>query len=87
MSTELLIALSVVEAVLLVVVLGLALILIERRLRRISRALGELASALQGVEGELVKLGPAVLQINTPLQAIVGALPGIAEKAEILARR
>ncbi|MGI8593022.1 MAG: hypothetical protein ACR2ML_01390 [Solirubrobacteraceae bacterium] len=87
MSTELLIALSVVEAVLLVVVLGLALFLIERRLRRISGVLSELGGALQGVEGHLGRLGPAVLKINSPLQAIVGALPGIAEKAGIVARR
>lgn len=87
MSTELLIALSAIEAVLLVVVLALALIAVERRLRRISGALTTLGSALGGVEGQLKRLGPAVLKINAPLEAIAGALPGIAEKAALVARR
>ena len=87
MSTELLIALSVVEAVLLVVVLAVALIVVERRLRRISGALTTLGSALGGVEEQLSGLGPAVLKINAPLEAITGALPGIAGKAAIVARR
>lgn len=87
MTTELLIALSVVEAVLLVVVLALALIAVERRLRRISEALTTLGSALGGVGGHLRGLGPAVLKINAPLEAIVRALPEIADKADVVARR
>ena len=87
MSTELLIILSVVEAVLLVVVLALALIRITQRLEEIAGGLTTLGSALAGSEQDLVLIGLAVPRINDPLSEIVAALPGIAEKAEAVAGR
>ena len=87
MSTELLIILSVVEAILLVVVLAIALVLIRRRLNTIAAGLATLGSALGGVEKDLVLIGLAVPRINQPLSEIIEVLPGIAEKAEAVARR
>lgn len=86
MSTELYILLSVVEAVLLVVVLALALIRIAQRLNEIAEGLQTLGSALGGVEKDLALIGVVAPAINGPLSDIVDALPGIAEKAETVAR-
>ena len=44
--------------------------------------------ALQGVESEHLRpLGPAVKAINAQFDVILGALPGIARKAAIVAER
>ena len=87
MSTGLYVLLSVVEAVLLVVVLALALIRIRQRLDEIATGLGTLGSALGGIEKDLGLIGVVAPKINGPLSVIVGALPGIAHKAEAVARR
>jgi hypothetical protein len=86
MSTDAYIALSVLEAVLLVAVLAVALIQVRRRLENIAGGLETLGGALASIERDHLSLiGPAVAKINDPLSAIVGALPGIAEKAETVA--
>ncbi len=86
MSTSLLIVLSVAEAVVLVVVLALALIEIRRRLTRIAEGLGTLGSALTTVESEHLRpLRPAVEAINAQFSTILGLLPGVADKAAIVA--
>jgi hypothetical protein len=88
MSTTALIVLSVVLAVVVVAVLALALIEIRRGLRRIAEGLGALDAALQGVEAEHLRpLGPAVRAINEQFDVILGALPGIARKAAVVAER
>ncbi len=87
MSTELFVILSVVEAVLLVVVLAIALIRIRQRLNAIAASIDTFGSGLGGIEKDLVLIGLAVPRINKPLTEIVAALPGIAEKAETVARR
>jgi hypothetical protein len=88
MSRTLLIVLSVAEAVVLVAVLGIALKRIQIRLTRIGEGLGTLGSALAGVEtGHLRPLGQCVRDINGKLEVILGALPGIAQKAAIVASR
>jgi hypothetical protein len=88
MSRTLLIVLSVAEAVVLVAVLGIALKRIQIRLTRIGEGLGTLGSALAGVEtGHLRPLGKCVRDINAKLEVILGALPGIAQKAAIVASR
>jgi hypothetical protein len=88
MSRTLLIVLSVAEAVVLVAVLGIALKRIQIRLTRIGEGLGTLGSALAGVEtGHLRPLGQCVRDINQKLEIILGALPGIAQKAAIVASR
>jgi hypothetical protein len=88
MSTDALIVLSVVLAVIVVAVLALALIEVRRGLMRISAGLAALNSALQGVESEHLRpLEPAVKAINAQFDIILGALPGIARKASIVAER
>ena len=86
MSTPLLIALSVAEAVLVIVVLALALIEIRRRLNRIAYGLDTLGSALETVESEHLRLlRPAVQSINDAFARIIGLMPGVAQKAAIVA--
>ena len=86
MSTSLLIVLSVAEAVLVIVVLALALIDIRRRLARIATGLGTLATALATVESEHLRpLRPAVENINNAFARIIGLMPGVADKAAIVA--
>lgn len=87
MSTEIYVLFSVLEGLLLVVILAFALIRIRHWLNTIAAGLGTLGSALGGIEKDLVLIGLAVPMINKPLVDIVGALPGIAEKAEEVAWR
>ena len=82
------IALSVALAVLVIVVLAVALIQARRGLTAISEGLATLESALNGVEAEHLRpLEPAVKAINAQFDVILGALPGIARKAAIVAER
>ena len=87
-TTHLLVLLSVVLAVVVVAVLAVALIVVRRRLESISTGLATLAGALQGVESEHLRpLEGAVTAINAQFDVILGALPGIARKAAIVAER
>jgi heme/copper-type cytochrome/quinol oxidase subunit 2 len=87
-STHLLVLLSVLLAVVVVVVLAAALIVVRLRLTSISKGLATLAGALQGVECEHLRpLEGAVTAINAQFEVILGALPGIARKAAIVAER
>jgi hypothetical protein len=87
-STHVLILLSVVLAVGVVLVLAVALIEIRRGLMRISAGLATLATALQGVQSQHLRpLEGAVKAINAQFDIILGALPGIAKKAAIVAER
>jgi hypothetical protein len=87
-STHVLILLSVVLTVGVVLVLAVALIEVRARLQRISTGLEKLESALQGVESQHLRpLDGAVRAINDQFEIILGALPGIARKAGIVARR
>jgi hypothetical protein len=87
-STHLLALLSVVLAAVVVLVLAAALIEVRRGLSRISEGLATLASALEGVESQHLRpLEGAVKAINAQFDIILGALPGIARKAAIVADR
>jgi hypothetical protein len=87
-SEHVLILLSVVLAVGVVLVLAVALIGVRMGLARISQGLATLAAALQGVESEHLRpLQGAVTAINEQFDIILGALPGIASKAAIVAER
>jgi hypothetical protein len=87
-TTHLLVLLSVVLAVIVVGVLAAALIVVRKRLVSISAGLATLAGALQGVEAEHLRpLEGAVTAINAQFDVILGALPGIARKAAIVAER
>ena len=88
MSTGAFIALSVALALVVILVLALALIEIRRRLTVISEGLADLGSALEGVEAQHLRpLEGAVKAINAQFEIILGALPGIARKAAIVAER
>jgi len=88
MSTTTLTILSVLLAVVIVAVLAGALILIRIGLESASGKLSTLATALEGVESEhLQPLEPAVNAINAQFDVIVGAFPGIAAKAAVVAER
>jgi hypothetical protein len=87
-SQNALILFSVVLAIGVVIVLAVALIEVRRRLLRISEGLAALGSALEGVEAEHLRpLEGAVKAINAQFDIILGALPGIAHKAAIVAER
>ena len=88
MSTDTYILLSVLLAVVVIAVLAFALIRVRQGLEAISQDLASLASALDGVESEHLRpLEPAVKAINAQFDVILGALPGIARKAAIVAER
>lgn len=88
MSQTTLIILSVVLAVVIVVVLAAALTRIRVGLESISKNLATLAGALEGVESEHLRpLEPAVKAINAQFDVILGAMPGIAAKAAVVAER
>ncbi len=88
MSTDLLIVLSVILALVVVAVLAVALILVRRDLEAISTGLATLAAALSDVEAQHLRpLEPAVKAINAQFDVILGALPGIARKAAVVAER
>ena len=87
-STHALVLLTGVLAAGVVLVLAVALIEVRRGLTRISEGLATLSSALQGVEStHLRPLEDAVTAINGQFDIILGALPGIASKAAIVAER
>lgn len=82
------VVLSVVLGLVVIVALALALIEIRRRLELISNGLATLGSALEGVEAQHLRpLEGAVKAINAQFDIILGALPGIARKAAIVAER
>jgi cob(I)alamin adenosyltransferase len=87
-TTHTLVLLSALLAVVVVAVLAVALIEVRRRLRSISTGLATLGSALTTVEAEHLRpLEPAVKAINAQFEIILGALPGIARKAAVVAER
>jgi hypothetical protein len=87
-STHLLVLLSVVLAVVVIVVLAAALTLVRRGLDSVTGNLDTLAGALEMVESDHLRpLEPAVTAINAQFDIILSALPGIADKARIVAER
>jgi hypothetical protein len=88
MSSTTLTILSVLLAIVILFVLAMALIRIRVRLESTSEKLTTLAAALETVEAEHLRpLEPAVKAINEQFDVIVGALPGIASKAAVVAER
>jgi hypothetical protein len=83
-----LIVLSVILALIIIAVLAASLIRIRLGLESISGKLSTLAGALETVESEHLRpLEPAVTAINAQFDTILGAMPGIAKKAAIVAER
>ncbi|MGA2012044.1 MAG: hypothetical protein ABSH51_16190 [Solirubrobacteraceae bacterium] len=88
MSATTLTVLSVILAAVIVAVLAGALITIRARLQSTAATLATLADALEGVEAEHLRpLEPAVKAINAQFDVIIGAFPGIAAKAAVVAER
>jgi hypothetical protein len=89
MSTEdVLLLLSVLLGLVVVAVLAIALIRVRRGLENISEGLATLGAALTTVEAEHLRpLEPAVKAINAQFEVILGAMPGIAKKATVVAER
>jgi uncharacterized protein YoxC len=88
MSETTLIILSVALAIVVIAVLAAALIRVRIGLESISKNLATLAIALEGVEADhLGPLEPAVQAINAQFDIILGAMPGIAKKAALVAER
>jgi cob(I)alamin adenosyltransferase len=82
------VVLSVLLAAVVIAVLAAALIEVRRRLHSISENLATLAGALETVENDHLKpLEPAVQAINAQFEIILGAMPGIARKAAVVAER
>lgn len=85
---ELLVVLTVVLVAVVAVVLAAALILIRGSLTRTSERLAALAAALGEVESQHLRpLRGAVEAINAQFEIILGALPGIAGKAALVAEK
>lgn len=88
MSYEFLIAASVAETVLLVLILAVALTNVRQGLAAISSGLTALAGALVTVESQHLRpLGGVVGQINQRFATILSVLPGIAAKAAFVVRK
>ena len=87
-DTDTLVLLSVLLAVVAVAVVAVALIRIRAGLESASKGLATLADALETVESDHLRpLEPAVKAINAQFDVIIGAMPGIAAKAAVVAER
>jgi hypothetical protein len=87
-ETDTLVLLSVLLAVVAVAVVAVALIRIRAGLQSASMGLATLADALETVEADHLRpLEPAVKAINAQFDVILGAMPGIAAKAAVVAER
>jgi hypothetical protein len=87
-ETDTLVLLSVLLAIVAVAVVAVALMRIRAGLESASKGLATLADALETVESEHLRpLEPAVKAINAQFDMIVGAMPGIAAKAAVVAER
>jgi hypothetical protein len=87
-DTDTLVLLSVLLAVVAIAVVAVALIRIRAGLESASKGLATLADALETVESEHLRpLEPAVKAINAQFDVIVGAMPGVAAKAAVVAER
>ena len=77
-----------IVAVVVVAVVAVALIRVRSSLEAASEDLATLAGALEMVESEHLRpLEPAVKAINEQFEVIVGAMPGVAAKAAVVAER
>lgn len=86
MTTDVLLVLSLGEALILVLVLALSLTTIHDLLEEIAEGLNTLGSALSTVESQHLRpLGPAVEAINGQFERIIALMPGVADKAAIVA--
>jgi hypothetical protein len=82
------ILLSMLEPALLVLILGVGLFNVAKRLEIISEGLGTLGGALATVESQHLRpLFKLAADVNGPLKIIVDTLPVIAGKARLVVRK
>ena len=79
--TALLVALTITEIVLVLVVLVYYLVRIAASLRRTSVLLGKVAFGVRAIETQCSTIGPSVLTVNDQLGTISTALTGLADAA------
>jgi hypothetical protein len=84
---ELLIVLTLVEVAIFLGVLMLYLVLVLRRLRMAANSFSKISFGVRAIETQTGQVGPAVRRINEALGQVAAALPGVAERAERMARR
>ena len=88
MSTAELATLTFLLGLVVVLVLAAGLYAVKLRLEAIATGLATLGGALEMVEAEHLRpLEPSVKAINAQFDIILGAMPGIARKAAIVAAR
>lgn len=80
-----LIALTLVELVLLVVVLAVYLILIAAKLRSISKTLGLVTFGVRAIEKQTQPIGPVLADINGALEGVANALESVVGKEAVAA--
>lgn len=81
------IAVTVIEIVLLVAILGWFLARIARLLVAISATAGKIAFGVRAVESQVTVIGPTTERLNATLADVAGRLNQAAEQAERLAGR
>lgn len=81
----LLIALTVAEIVLLVVVLAVYLVLLNRRMQSINSNLARIAFDVRAAEPQTSTIGPSVTELNERLTESAETLHRLADEGESLA--
>ncbi len=79
---ELLIAGSLVEIALVVLVLAVYLVRIARSLRSTAAALAKVSFGVRAIETQCAPIGPSVVRINGQLEIVAGALEKLAVLAD-----
>lgn len=82
---ELLVALTVIEILLVVVVLVSYLARLVASLRRTAKDLAKIGFGVRAIEKQVSSVGPNVVRLNGTLETIAGAAPTLIEGAERLA--
>ncbi len=72
--TRLLVTLTVVEIALLLAVLATYVVLITRRLRRVSSYIAKIAFGVRAVETQTAGIGPGAVRLNSALRRIAELL-------------
>jgi uncharacterized protein YoxC len=78
----LLVVLTVLEIALAAGVLVVYLLLIRASLRRTARTLARVSFGVRAIEQQVAGIPAEVVRVNRSLEALAGALPRLAERAE-----
>jgi hypothetical protein len=86
MEVKVLLAITVLEILALVVVLGIYLAVVARQLNNVASYLAKVTFGVRAIESQCSVIGPTVTDLNATLADVAAALPGVAQKAERLTR-